>query len=113
MSTTFIDTNALPKVQTPSGAMKEVLNEQLAGAKNVTGIVRWLENGQSFDATTSQRHQLLYLMDGAATISLNGKDYDVVKGSGVYLEPSETATISAPAGGSTKLFHLVVPVVPA
>jgi hypothetical protein len=52
-------------------------------------------------------------MEGAAKISLDGKDYDVGKGCGVYLEPAETAKIQPAAGGSIKLFHLVVPIVPA
>ncbi|HTI67074.1 MAG TPA: AraC family ligand binding domain-containing protein [Caulobacteraceae bacterium] len=112
MTTTFIDTNVLPRVKTPQGQMTEVLNEHLAGAKNVNGALRWLDGGEAFDATASNKHQLLYLMEGAARISLDGKDYDVTKGCGVYLEPSETATIKA-VGEPVKLFHLVVPVVPA
>ena len=112
MTTTFIDTNTLPRVKTPQGEATEVLNEKLAGAKNVTGILRWLGEGERFDAIASNKHQLVYIMEGSARISLDGKDYDVRKGCGVYLEPSETATIT-PTGGSSKLFHLVVPIVPA
>jgi hypothetical protein len=43
---------------------------------------------------------------------LENKDYDVPRGAGVYLGPSETATIKAGAGESLKLFHLVVPQIP-
>ena len=43
----------------------------------------------------------------------NFKNYDVSKGAGVYLGPSESATIQAADGGSLKLFHLVVPRIPA
>jgi hypothetical protein len=50
-------------------------------------------------------------MDGKGRIKLNGKDYDVGKGAGVYLEPSETATIEA-SRGALKLFILVVPKIP-
>ena len=113
MSTTFIDTNVLPRVKTSQGEQTEVLNEQLAGAKNVTGILRWLSGAESFEAVASNKHQLLYVMEGSAKISLDGKDYDVGKGCGVYLEPAETAKIQPAAGGSIKLFHLVVPIVPA
>ena len=45
---------------------------------------------------------------GAATFIL-----DVVKGAGVYLGPSETATIRAGEGASAKLLELVVPKIPA
>jgi hypothetical protein len=50
-------------------------------------------------------------MDGKGRINLNNKDYDVTKGAGVYLEPSETASIEA-SGGTLKLFVLVVPKIP-
>ena len=33
--TLFIDTNKLPRVKTPQGEATEILNEKLAGAKNV------------------------------------------------------------------------------
>lgn len=112
MALTFIETAKLPRVHTPQGDMTEVLNEQLAGAKNVLGTLRWLNAGEKFTADASDKHQLIYLMDGNANIGLEGKSYDVKKGAGVYLGPQETATLTAPAGGSAKLFHLVVPQIP-
>ena len=51
-------------------------------------------------------------MEGAGTINLDNKDYDVPKGAGVYLGPSETATIKAGSDESWKLFHLEVPQIP-
>jgi len=112
MSLTFIDTNKLPRTGMPGhGEMTEVLNGALCGAKNVVGSLRWLNAGDSFQADASSKHQLVYLMDGKGRIKLNGKDYDVGKGAGVYLEPSETATIEA-SGGALKLFILVVPKIP-
>lgn len=115
MSITFIDTKALPREHTSHGDVAEVLNEQLAGAKNVKAMLRWLKDGESFDAAAAGTnvHQLVYLMDGRGSISLDGKDYDVKKGNGVYLGPSETASVKAVEGESVKLFHLVVPVIPA
>jgi glyoxylate utilization-related uncharacterized protein len=113
MSTTFIDTNSLPRVKTPNGIVTEVLNEQLAGAKNVKAMLHWLNDGESLAAGGSGRHELVYLMEGQASIKLEGKDYDVKKGNGVYLEPTDSATVKAAPGGSVKLFHLVVPVIPA
>jgi len=101
-TTTFIDTNKLPRVQTPQGEATEVLNNALVGAKNVLGTLRWLKSGERFDAAPLDKHQLIYLMD---------KDYEVPRGAGVYLGPSETATIKA-GDGTLKLFHLVVPQIP-
>lgn len=110
-TTTFIDTNKLPRVQTPQGEATEILNNALVGAKNVVGTLRWLKPGEQFQADPSDKHQLIYLMEGAGSINLESKDYDVPRGAGVYLGPSETATIKA-SDGELKLFHLVVPQIP-
>jgi hypothetical protein len=109
-TTTFIDTNMLPRVKTPQGEATEVLNSALVGAKNVLGTLRWLKSGKRFDAAPLDKHQLIYLMEGSGTIRLENKDYDVPRGAGVYLGPSETATIKATE--ALKLFHLVVPQIP-
>ena len=52
-------------------------------------------------------------MEGSGKINLENKDYDVGRGAGVYLGPSESATIQAAAGSRLKLFHLIVPRIPA
>ncbi len=112
-SLTFIDTNKLPRVNTPQGEVTEILNQQLVGAKNVLGTLRWLAPGEKFQADALEKHQLIYLMDGQGSIRLDNKDYDVSRGAGVYLGPSESATIQAGAGSPLKLFHLMVPRIPA
>jgi glyoxylate utilization-related uncharacterized protein len=109
---TFINTNELPRVKTPQGEFSEILNNTLCGAKNVLGMLRWLSSGQQYTPETVNKHQLIYLMEGKGKIRLEGKDYDVTKGAGVYLGPSETATLQAAEGASLKLFHLVVPQIP-
>jgi quercetin dioxygenase-like cupin family protein len=112
MSLTFIDTNNLPrKAMSGAGEVTEVLNQALCGAKNVVGSLRWLKSGEKFNAEASNKHQLIYLMDGKGRIKLENKEYDVTKGAGVYLGPSETASIEA-SGGTLKLFHLIVPKIP-
>ena len=110
--TLFIDTNKLPRVKMPQGEATEILNEQLAGAKNVLGTLRWLKSGEKYKADPSDKHQLLYLMEGKGSINLENKDHEVSKGMGVYLGPSETATFQAAAGSSLKIFHLAVPKIP-
>ncbi len=106
---TFIDTNQLPRVKTSQGEATEILNQQLAGASNVLGTLRWLSAGEKFQAGPLEKHQLIYLLEGSGQIRLDNQDYDVSRGAGVYLGPSESATIQATAGSSLKLFHLVVP----
>ena len=110
--TTFIDTSKLPRVKTAQGEHTEILNNELVGAKNVLGTLRWLKSGEKYTAEPKDKHQLIYLMDGKGSITLENKNYDVLKGAGVYLGPSETATIQAAEGASLKLFHLVVPQIP-
>ena len=75
------------------------------------GTLRWLKSGEKFTAGPSDKHQLIYLMEGKGSIQLENKDHDVTKGMGVYLGPSETATIR-PTDAAVKLFHLVVPQIP-
>lgn len=112
MSLTFIDTNKLPRNSIPGhGEMAEVLNEALCGAKNVVASLHWLKPGDNFRAEATTKHQLVYLMNGTGRITLDGKDYEVAKGSGVYLGPSETAEVKA-VDGAAKLFVLVVPKIP-
>jgi mannose-6-phosphate isomerase class I len=110
---TFIDTNKLPHKKTAEGEVTEVLNRELCGAKNVVAALRWLKSGEKFQAKASDKYQLLYLMEGSGSIRLDNKDYEVSKGAGVYLGPSESATIQPTAGASLKLLHLVVPQIPA
>jgi hypothetical protein len=113
MSLTFIDTNKLPKkASAGQGEVTEVLNAALCGAKNVHGSLRWLKSAETFKPAATDKHQLIYLMEGKGSIRLNDRDYQVEKGGGVYLGPSETATIQAGSGASLKLFHLVVPRIP-
>ena len=110
--TLFIDTNTLPREKSAEGEFTHVLNEQLAGAKNVVGTLRWLKSGELFRAEAANKHQLLYLMEGKGSIDLENKKHEVEKGMGIYLGPSESALVQAGPGASLKLFHLVVPQVP-
>lgn len=112
MATTHIDTNAVPRKHlNGQGEVAEILNKELCGAENVTGMLRWLGARDEYAADAlEETHQLLYLMEGEGTITLDGKRYDVAKGAGIYLGPSETASISHRGESPLKLFHLIVPI---
>ena len=113
MSLTFIETNKLTKTRSNgAGEVTEVLNQALCGAKNVLGSLRWLNGADVYKADAAGKHQLVYVMDGKGSIKLNGKDYAVEKGGGIYLGPSESATFQPAAGATLKLFQLVVPKIP-
>ena len=110
--TIFIKTGECARVKAPGnqGEVSEILNSALCGAKNVVARLRWLSPGQRFDAESGQdTHQLVYLMDGEGVISLNNKEYPVAKGAGIYLGPSEIASIRQKGSAPLKLLHLVVP----
>jgi quercetin dioxygenase-like cupin family protein len=111
MSLTFIDTNKVSHVKLPgSGEFAEILNKELCGAENVVGSLRWLHPGEKLEVHSDKNtHQLVYLMQGEATITLDSKDYNVRKGSGAYVGPSETVAIKQAGSAPLKLFHLVVP----
>ena len=111
MSLTFIDTNKISHAKLPgSGEFAEILNKELCGAENVIGSLRWLHPGEKLDVRSDEdTHQLVYLMQGEATVTLDSKEHNVRKGSGVYVGPSESATIKQAGTAPLKLFHLVVP----
>jgi glyoxylate utilization-related uncharacterized protein len=111
MPNTYIDTSKLSHTKVPgSGEFVEVLNNALCGAKNVVGSLRWLNAGERYDAICDAKtNQLLYLMEGEGTITLNGEDHQVAKGNGIYLGPTESAKIAHRGSAPLKLFQLVVP----
>lgn len=111
MSLTFIDTNKVPHNKlSGSGEFAEILNKELCGAENVVGSLRWLNSGEKLEVRSDKNtHQLVYLMQGEATVTLDTKDHAVRKGSGVYVGPSESVAIKQAGEGPLKLFHLVVP----
>ncbi len=111
MSTTFIHTAECARRRVPgSGEVAEILNARLCGAKNVLGMLHWIRGGERLAPSPSPAtHQLLYLMEGEGFITLNGVEYPVGRGAGLYLGPNETATIRVDGAAEVKLFHLVVP----
>jgi len=112
MATTFIKTGDCARVALAGGhgQVAEILNQDLCGAKNVLGTLRWLERGETFDAQAREgRHQLVYLMEGEGVIVLDRKEYAAGKGAGIYLGPNEGASIRQAGATPLKLFHLVVP----
>ncbi|HET6142784.1 MAG TPA: hypothetical protein VFE02_04700 [Candidatus Acidoferrales bacterium] len=115
MSLTFIDTNKIPHTKiSGSGEFAEVLNNQICGAKNVVGSLRWLNTGEKLEVRSDKdTHQLVYLMEGEGAITMDSKDHSVRKGAGVYVGPSDSVTIKHAGAAPLKLFHLVVPHLPA
>ena len=110
MANTYIDTSRIPRTKiADAGEVAEILNDRLAGAKNVVARLHWLNPGDRLDAGEPNIHHLVYVMEGEADITLNGADHRVATGAGVYLGPSETARLSHAGSAPLKLFHLIVP----
>ena len=114
MAVPLIDANKIPRTKLPgSGEFVDILSTDVCGAKNFAGTLRWLSNGERLDARPEKNtHQLLYLIEGEGTITVDSKDYPARKGSGVYLGPSEGATIRHKGSAPLKLLHVVVPILP-
>jgi hypothetical protein len=111
MATTYIDTNQCARIKLAGqqGSVAEIVNRALCGAENVVGMLRWLVEREHFEAEIlDDRHQLIYLMEGDGVITLEKKSYPVSKGAGIYLGPSETASVSHAGAGTLKLLHLLV-----
>jgi hypothetical protein len=90
MSTTFIKTGDCKRMKQPGGGkVAEILSPGFCGAKNILGMVRWLDSGERLDSVSKEDHrQLFYVMDGRGVITLETKDYDVAKGADIYPCPS-------------------------
>lgn len=110
MSTTIVKTKSIPMVADRSGASAEILNQKLCGAVYSHGVLRSLEGDAAFDAASAKpRHQLIYVLEGRGVVRIDAAEYEVEKGGGVYLAPSEAASIRQAGSGPLKLFHLTVP----
>ena len=105
---TFIDTAACERknLGKNQGEAAEVVNNALCGAGQMTAHLRWLGEGERFDAEPlSGSHQLMYVMEGTGVVALEGKDYEVGPGAGLYLGPGESASLRG--AGALKAFHLI------
>ncbi len=112
--TTFIDTTkcARIKLADAQGEEAEIVNRALCGAENVVAKLRWLEAGDDLAiAPLGETHQLVYLIEGEGVIQLDGKDYAIANGAGLYLGPEESARLRQAGTSAAKFLHLVVPVV--
>ncbi len=112
--TIFVDTTKCDRVNLSalSGDMSEIVNKELCGAEDVVTQLRWLNDGQKFEAEPlANTNQLVYLMEGNGVINLEGKEYDAKTGAGIFLGPDEEASITQTGPDETKIMHLIVPII--
>lgn len=108
----YIKSAECPEVTLPDnrGSAREIMNRVLCGAETGVATIRTLSAGQATDLDplpTSK--QLVYIIEGAATVSLNGTNYPVGPGAGLYLEENEGAALAQDGEPDLVALHLVVP----
>ena len=107
---TFIDTVACERKDPDGGQgeIAEVVNKGICGAEQMRASLRWLGKGERFEVPPlAGSHQLIYMMEGSGVVTLEGKDYDVDPGAGLYLGPNEGAAIRGTGERTLKAFHLI------
>ncbi|MCW9033710.1 MAG: AraC family ligand binding domain-containing protein [Rhodospirillales bacterium] len=112
MAITHIKTTDCPRKRLGigEGLVANVLEEGACGARNIIAKLRWLKDDDRFDLVPLPgTHQLVYFKNGEGAITLEGKTYNVSKGAGIYLAPTETAYFEARGDGILEFFHLIVP----
>src|SRR5437899_1607313 len=101
MRLNVIKTNSRERVPTTAGTMREIITARDAGARDVRAALHDVEPNKSFEFSAPSRAHLLCVIEGSGgEFSYRGKTYPATKGTGVYLEPGETASVSA---GASKL----------
>ena len=106
---TFIDTESCErkKLGKGLGEAAEILNNEICGAEEINASLRWLGEGDQFEVIPlPTSHQVIYMMEGNGVVSLEGKEFDVGPGAGLYLGPGESAALHGSAK-TLKAFHLI------
>src|SRR6185295_15412956 len=106
-----IDIESRPKTRVPEGHVTQLLDQSADGTR-VHVAIREIDPGKAYRVAASDRTQIVYVLEGtdariAHTTAGATADHTAQRRSGIYLEPSEEATVSASA---TPLTLLVVTV---
>ena len=100
MSIRVIDTNNRRKESTPAGTRRHIITSD-DGAKDVRAAIHEIEPTKSLEFNSDNRAHLFYVLQGdGGQFSFKGGKHVAKKGTGLYLEPGEKATVSA---GPTRL----------
>jgi mannose-6-phosphate isomerase-like protein (cupin superfamily) len=109
MRLNVVKTNSRERVPTTAGTRRDIITATDAGARDVRASLHDIEPNRSFEFDAGERAHLLCVMEGSAgQFSYKGKTYPASKGTGVYLEPGEKASVSA-GGSKLLLIDLHVP----
>ena len=113
---TVIDIAGKPKLPIPEGRVRNVLMPSEDGTR-VHVAIKEIDPGKTSRVPPSDRTQVVYILDGtdavvthtrAGTAADRATEYQAQRRAGVYLEPSEEATVRA-AGTPLVLLLVTVP----
>jgi quercetin dioxygenase-like cupin family protein len=108
MSINVIDTNNRRKESGPAGTVREIITSD-DRAKDVRAAIYEIEPGKSLDFSSGNRAHLFYVLEGeGGQFSFKGASHTAKKGTGLYLEPGEKASVSTGAA-RLSLLQLHVP----
>jgi mannose-6-phosphate isomerase-like protein (cupin superfamily) len=107
-----IDIANKPKVRVPEGDVRKVLDTSDDGTR-VHVAIKEMGQGNSYRVSRSDRTQVVYILEGnGATITHTNAtgtvEHSGQRRSGIYLEPSEEATVTA-SDGPLALLVVTVP----
>ena len=108
MSIDVIDTNSRRRESIPAGTVRQIITAD-DRAKDIRAAIHEIEPDKSLEFSSDNRSHLFYVIEGdGGQFSFKGGQHAANKGTGMYLEPGEKATVSA---GMTRLslLHLHVP----
>ncbi len=113
---TVIDVASKPKIPIPEGRVRNVLMPSGDGTRVHVAIAD-IDPGQTFRVPPSDRTQVAYILDGAGAVVTHigagtstepTTEYNAQRRAGIYLEPSEEATVRA-SGTPLVLLLVTVP----
>lgn len=107
MSITVIDTNNRRREHGPAGTVRQIVTSD-DRAKDLRACIYDVDPGKSQEINSESRSHLLYVLEGEGRFSFKGQNHIAKKGTGLYLEPGEKASVSAGAE-RLSLLHLHVP----
>jgi quercetin dioxygenase-like cupin family protein len=101
MSINVIRTATRKSIPTSIGTVREIITAEDAGAKHVRASIHDVEPNRTLEFNSGDRTHLIYVIEGSgAQFSFKGEKYPAKRGTGLYLEAGEKASLTA---GATKL----------
>jgi quercetin dioxygenase-like cupin family protein len=107
MSINVIHTSERKRETVPAGNVRQIITSD-DGAKDVRAAIFDVEPGRTQEFSSESRSHLLYVIEGSGgEFTFKGEKHAAKKGTGLYLEPGDKASVTA-KGAKLSLIHLHV-----